>query len=86
MKRSGRLSYHLCRLLLGAFFVYAGALKISDAPSFAGQIAGRDRIDSGRAVGPLVRPHDAVYMDTSDMSFEEVVGALFDAVMQRARA
>ncbi len=39
MKRSGRRSYHLCRLILGAFFVYAGALKISDAPAFAGQVA-----------------------------------------------
>jgi len=39
MKRSGRLSYHFCRLLLGLFFVYAGALKISDAQTFAGQVA-----------------------------------------------
>jgi len=39
MKRSGRLSYHLCRILLGLFFVYAGALKISDAQAFAGQVA-----------------------------------------------
>ena len=39
MKRSGRLSYHLCRIILGAFFIYAGALKISDAPVFAGQVA-----------------------------------------------
>ena len=39
MKRSGRLSYHICRIILGAFFIYAGALKISDAPAFAGQVA-----------------------------------------------
>ncbi len=39
MKRSGRRSYHLCRIILGAFFVYAGALKVSDAPAFAGQVA-----------------------------------------------
>ena len=39
MKRSGRLSYHLCRILLGAFFIYAGGLKIVDAPAFAGQVA-----------------------------------------------
>lgn len=39
MKRSGRLSYHLCRILLGLFFAYAGALKISDAQAFAGQVA-----------------------------------------------
>lgn len=39
MKRNGRLSYHLCRIILGAFFIYAGGLKISDAPAFAGQVA-----------------------------------------------
>ena len=39
MKRSGRLSYHLCRILLGAFFLYAGFLKIEDASSFAGKVA-----------------------------------------------
>ncbi|NIQ96509.1 MAG: DoxX family membrane protein [Desulfuromonadales bacterium] len=39
MKRSGRRSYHFCRIILGAFFVYAGALKIFDAPAFAGQVA-----------------------------------------------
>ena len=39
MKRSGRVSYHLCRLLLGAVFVWAGAVKALDAPAFAGQVA-----------------------------------------------
>ncbi|TLM65004.1 MAG: DoxX family protein [Deltaproteobacteria bacterium] len=39
MKRSGRLSYHLCRLLLGGVFVWAGAVKALDVPAFAGQVA-----------------------------------------------
>lgn len=39
MKRSGRVSYHLCRLLLGAVFVWAGAVKALDVPAFAGQVA-----------------------------------------------
>lgn len=39
MKRSGRLSYHFCRILLGAIFIYAGMLKIDDAQGFAGQVA-----------------------------------------------
>ena len=39
MKRSGRLSYHVCRLLLGGVFVWAGTVKALDVPSFAGQIA-----------------------------------------------
>lgn len=58
----------------------------ADEAQLERQIAERDRIDSTRAVGPLVRPHDAVYMDTSDMGFEDVVSALFDAVLERARA
>jgi uncharacterized membrane protein YphA (DoxX/SURF4 family) len=39
VKRSGRISYHLCRLLLGAVFVWAGAVKAADVPAFAGQVA-----------------------------------------------
>ena len=39
MKRTGRISYHLCRLLLGGVFVWAGAVKALDVPAFAGQVA-----------------------------------------------
>jgi len=39
MKPRGYTSYHLCRLLLGAVFVYAGILKALDIPAFAGQVA-----------------------------------------------
>jgi len=39
VKRSGRLTYHLCRLLLGGLFVWAGAVKAFDVPAFAGQVA-----------------------------------------------
>jgi uncharacterized membrane protein YphA (DoxX/SURF4 family) len=39
VKRSGRLSYHLCRLLLGGIFLWAGAVKALDVPAFAGQVA-----------------------------------------------
>ena len=39
MKRSGRASFHLCRLLLGAVFAWAGAVKVLDVPAFAGQVA-----------------------------------------------
>lgn len=39
MKRSGRHSYHLCRLLLGGVFLWAGAVKALDVPAFAGQVA-----------------------------------------------
>ena len=39
MKRSGRISYHLCRLLLGGVFIWAGAVKALDVAAFAGQVA-----------------------------------------------
>ena len=39
MKRSGRISYHFCRLLLGGVFVWAGTVKALDVTAFAGQIA-----------------------------------------------
>jgi uncharacterized membrane protein YphA (DoxX/SURF4 family) len=39
MKRTGRISYHFCRLLLGGVFVWAGAVKAFDVPAFAGQVA-----------------------------------------------
>jgi uncharacterized membrane protein YphA (DoxX/SURF4 family) len=39
VKRSGRLTYHLCRLLLGGVFVWAAAVKVVDVPAFAGQVA-----------------------------------------------
>ena len=39
MKRTGRVSYHLCRLLLGGVFIWAGAVKALDVPAFAGQVA-----------------------------------------------
>lgn len=34
----------------------------------------RDRVDSGRAMSPLVRTPDAVLVDTSDLTIEEQVG------------
>lgn len=39
MKRSGRISYHFCRLLLGGVFLWAGVVKALDVPAFAGQVA-----------------------------------------------
>lgn len=39
MKRSGRISYHVCRLLLGGVFTWAGAVKAWDVTAFAGQVA-----------------------------------------------
>lgn len=39
MKPRGYYSWHLCRILLGGVFVYAGVLKGLDVEAFAGQVA-----------------------------------------------
>lgn len=36
----------------------------------------RDTADSSRKVSPLARPSDAIYLDTSDLSFDEAVAAM----------
>ena len=36
----------------------------------------RDRIDSSRSDGPLIRPQGAVALDTSDLTAEQVVDEL----------
>jgi len=39
MSRAQRLVYHVCRLLLGGAFLYAGILKARDVHAFAGAVA-----------------------------------------------
>lgn len=39
MNRFGRTAYHLCRLLLGGVFAYAGFVKAGDVTAFAGDIS-----------------------------------------------
>ena len=39
MRARGFYSWHLCRVLLGCVFVYAGLLKGLDTEAFAGQVA-----------------------------------------------
>lgn len=46
------------------------------------EILERDRSDSARRDGPLTCPHDAVRLDTSELSFDEVVDALRAHVQQ----
>ena len=44
------------------------------------QIAKRDDFDSKREVSPLVQAPDAEFIDTSDLTFEEVVEKLFQKI------
>jgi len=39
-------------------------------------LANRDKIDSTREVAPLKKAHDAIYIDTTKMSIEEVVNTM----------
>lgn len=47
------------------------------------EIIARDLSDSRRAVGPLTQPPDAVVVDTSDLSFDQVVERLESLVRVR---
>jgi CMP/dCMP kinase len=48
------------------------------------EVARRDRQDMGRAIAPLVRPADAVVVDTTGLDEARVLERLMDAV-ERAR-
>ena len=48
------------------------------------EVARRDRQDMGRAIAPLVRPADAVVVDTTGLDEASVLERLMDTV-ERAR-
>jgi CMP/dCMP kinase len=50
------------------------------------EIMDRDASDSSRAVGPLVCPQDAIRVDTTELSFDEVVQSLEDLVRARVES
>lgn len=50
------------------------------AEGIVDSIAERDRIDSSRAASPLVVAEDATVIDSSDLTIEEVVARVVDAV------
>lgn len=51
------------------------------AEGITDSIAERDKADSSRAASPLVIPEDAVVVDSSDLTVEEVVDAVLAAVV-----
>jgi cytidylate kinase len=50
------------------------------------RIAERDRIDETREVAPLRPAADAVVIDTTELSFEQQVGAIIDEAQRRLQA
>jgi CMP/dCMP kinase len=57
-------------------------LEMADTAATREDLARRDRIDSGRTVAPLRRTEDALELDSSGMSLEEVVAAVVDLAVQ----
>ena len=47
------------------------------------QIKMRDRIDSGRAFAPLSKADDAISLDTSDLTIDEVVSAILKIIYEK---
>lgn len=58
----------------------------ADLAAVAADLRRRDDLDSTRPVSPLVRAADAITIDTTDLSIDEVVDRLVDIVLERAIA
>ena len=56
----------------------------ADLAGVRAEVARRDRQDMGRAIAPLIRPADAVVVDTTGLGEDDVLERLVDAV-ERAR-
>ena len=56
------------------------------AEGLTDSIADRDRKDSSRATAPLAQAQDALLVDTSDMSIDQVVNFITDNIQQKLSA
>lgn len=54
-----------------------------DLDAVGAEIAARDLQDTTRALAPLARAHDAIEVDTTSLSIEQVVGHMYDIVERR---
>lgn len=43
-------------------------------------VKARDKLDSERKIAPLVKAEDAIYIDSSDMTIEEVTKKICDII------
>ena len=57
--------------------------EIVDYQEVLRQIVARDHRDANRAVGPLAVPDDAIVIDTSDMTEQQVVQHILECVRER---
>jgi cytidylate kinase len=56
----------------------------ADVARVAQGMAARDKSDSSRSVSPLMKAADAVYIDTTGLAVEDVVGRVIALVMEKA--
>lgn len=54
-----------------------------DLHQLAEEIAARDKIDSSREMAPLVQAPDAILVDSSDMTIDEVVAGIIDCIKEK---
>ena len=66
MKRGAAVTYHLCRLVLGGIFLYAGAIKSQDVTAFAGNIANYQ-----------ILPYSLNYLVAATLPYVEVLAGVF---------
>jgi CMP/dCMP kinase len=60
--------------------------SLADVAAVAADLRRRDELDSSRPVSPLIRAADAIVVDTTELSINEVVDRLVDIVQERAIA
>lgn len=68
------LLYHACRLLLGGFFLYAGAVKADDVVAFAGDVANYQLL-----------PYGWNYLVAATLPYVEALAGLLLLVNRRVR-
>lgn len=61
----------------------AAASRESDVEAVRADLARRDSLDSGRAASPLVAAPDAILVDSTERSVDEVVAAIVEAFERR---
>ena len=59
----------------------ANGIPTSDVKTIAEEIRQRDYQDTHRSASPLVKAHDAVEIDTSDMSIDEVTDRIYQLAL-----
>ena len=53
-----------------------------DIQTLQAEIAARDKKDSERELAPLAQASDAILIDTSDLTFAQVVDKLFELIIK----